>query len=778
MSSDFTLLAEHMQAVLGLPEASREGYLASLPEEIARQLRELLPFRNATFDLSQVPAVELALDVLAQPQPEFVGRWRVQRLLGRGGMASVYLVERSDGAIRQLAACKIGYARTELEDGLRRETATLLDLAHPGIAHVLDFGHTGGRPWLVSEFIEGADIVAWANERHLPFASRLELFERVLQAVAHAHERLLLHQDIKPGNILVDAAGHPRLIDFGLATVLSGRGDSPVAGYTPRYASPEQKRGETLTVRSDIFSLGVTLDVLLEGVAPARGSDDARAVIEKARHDEPEARYASAAAMAVDLRAICELRPVSARTATAGYRLKRFLQRNPVSVALVAFAVLSLVVGVGLALWQAQRATLAAREAQVSAAMARAVQDFLTRDILGRATPAAPGYDAKAGIEGVINAATAAVDARFASEPLTAAAVRAALAAIHRTLGHNEVAIEQAAESAHLYEAQLGTAHESTLTSRYLQAQALISAQRLDEAEQLLDAADNLAGSRLNEETPFALEAAVARGFLEGFRMRPEKALAAHQRAAELLAKLDPDDMVLHANITNNQAAALSRLKQPERAVELLLAAPLSRYSEPAQAVVHRSLAAAYRLLRDNDKALEHAKQAVELFRKVYGVDHYSTLTAYSTLSSIHHEMDDCPKALETGRIAWEGMRRIQDEMLQATLIERGNFGGKQFDCGQTDEGLPNVLAALDGLRRHYGADNWAAQAFTAYAAGYLEQVGRPADALAELEQLTQFLDDEDVLALIARLRETFSERGETELLARLEWLTGAMKQP
>ncbi len=364
MTSDFTRLSGHMQAVLDLAPDARDSYIDSLPPTIARQVRDLLQFQGASLDLSQVRGIELALDVLAEPLPTHIGRWTVLQPLGHGGMASVFQVERSEGAIRQLAACKIGYARTDLEDGLRRETVTLLDLNHPGIAHVLDFGHTDvGRPWMVSEYVEGSDIVSWSNDGDLPLAARLLRFEDVLSAVAHAHERLLLHQDIKPGNILVDTAGRPRLIDFGLASVLSGGGDSPVIGYTPRFASPEQKRGENLTVRSDIYSLGITLAALAERVAPSRGGDDVQAVIDKACRDDPAERYASAAAMAADLRAIRESRPITARANSKRYRVKRFLQRHPLPVALVA---LSIAVGVTATVWQARRAIDSARTAEAA----------------------------------------------------------------------------------------------------------------------------------------------------------------------------------------------------------------------------------------------------------------------------------------------------------------------------------------------------------------------------------------------------------------------------
>lgn len=772
MSLDFSLLAEHMQTLLGLSGAARDRYIDGLPPDAAAQVRELLQFESATLDLSHVPALELALDVLAQPLPEFIGRWRVQRLLGRGGMASVYLVERSEGAIRQLAACKIGHVRTELEDGLRRETATLLDLGHPGIATVLDFGHVGERPYMVSEFVEGADIVAWAQGKALPLAARLRLFEDVLSAAAYAHERLLLHQDIKPANVLVDTGGRPRLIDFGLATMLGGRGDSPVAGYTPRFASPEQKRNVRLTVRSDIYSLGVTLKVLLEDVAPARGLDDVQAVIAKACQEAPEARYASATAMAADLRAARESRPVTARAGGAGYRLLRFAQRHPQPVALGVLLVLSAALGIAATVWQARRAVAAAQVAETAAASAQTVQDFLVQDILGRANPADSEYDPSLGIVGVIDAAARGVDRRFVRDRRASAAVHGALASIYRSLGRYDEAFQHASVSVRQYEAALGAAHELTLGSRYLQVRTLASGQRLDEAARLLDETDRLAGERLGAQTRLALAAALARALTETNRLRGADALAAYQRAIALRATLDPDDFAMDAFLQNGLAEAHLRMGQAARAVVVLEALPLESYSRMNQAGTHRNLAWAHRELGAYDDALRHGQRAIELYRDIVGGDHYSTLAALGTLSYIHHLRKDCAAALAVGREAAEGMTRVYGTTRQSPLIERGNFGSKQFECGEREEGLRNLLAAVAGLREHYGATNAAAQSFAQAAADYLAQSGRPAEALAQLEgQPDEALREEDARAVLDRLQEAPAVRGNAALQARLDGL-------
>lgn len=783
MSNQFTLLARHVEAALQLSAAERDSHLATLPCDVAAQVRELLQFEHATLDLSQVAGLELALDVAAQPPPQHIGRWHVLELVGRGGMASVYRVERSEGAIRQIAACKVGYARTDLEDGLRRETAALLELGHPGIAGVLDFGHTdGGRPYMVSELVDGADIVSFANQQRLSLMDRLELFEHVLSAVAHTHERLLLHQDIKPDNILVTADGRPRLIDFGLAMMLGGAGDSPVLGYTPRYASPEQKRGGNLTVRSDIYSLGITLSMLLQGATCARRHGDVRAVIDKASREDPAGRYSSATAMAADLRAIRELRPIAAHAGRPGYRLKRFVQRHPLPLVLGALIVLSIGIGMAATLRQTQRAMASARTADAALVNAQAVKDFLIEDVLGRANPADPGYDPKNGIVGVLDNAAAAIERRFDRNPLAAAGIHAALAMAQRNLGRFEQAVSHAKRSADLYASELGVGHEFSLTSHYVEALAL-SAINVTEAQQVLDATDALAGERLNEHSRLALAAAQARAQIAQNRLLGPEALAAYQYVEQLQSRLLPDDASRAAWARSGIAEAYMRMNQPEQAIRALEAPAPELPSLVHQASRHRLLAMAHTRLGEPERALHHAQQAVALLRESLGDDAYSTLAAWGTLSNSYMLRGECDGALDAGRTAFEGMRRVYGEKVQSALIERGNLGDKQSRCGHHIEGLGNMMAASRGLRELHGADNAAFQAFNAGAAELLIQLERHDEALDRFDEMNEeTLREDDVRALLdtlgPKLESAESRRRLEVLQARVAVAPDVIAQP
>ncbi len=322
--------------------------------------------------------------------PQQIGPWRILREIGRGGMGVVYLGERADGAFRKQAAIKritTGMPDPGLDRRFRRERQILAALDHPGIARLLDGGATAeGRPYFVMEYIEGRPLLRHCQETGATLEERLRLFLLVCDAVEYAHERLIVHRDIKPGNILVAAGGVPKLLDFGLARVLDAPpgDDLTQAGMpllTPAYASPEQIRGEPFTVAGDVYSLGIVLYELLAGQRPYDVSSSslvemAKAICEveppppssaavpwrrrlagdldrisaKALAKDARLRYATVLELAQDLRRHLEGRPVRARPATLRYRLGKWLRRHRVAFPAAAAAAL-LILGFGAAAW-------------------------------------------------------------------------------------------------------------------------------------------------------------------------------------------------------------------------------------------------------------------------------------------------------------------------------------------------------------------------------------------------------------------------------------------
>ncbi len=297
-----------------------------------------------------------------------LGNWQIGRSLGAGGMGEVYLATRADGLYDQTAALKLIASNDRRTwDLFARERQVLANLEHSGIGRLIDGGVAeDGRPFLVMEHVDGVPIDVFAREKKLSREAVLRLFLKVCDAVSHAHGRLVLHRDIKPNNILVTADGTPRLIDFGVAGLLT-EDDETRAPMTLRYAAPEQLRGEAASVETDVFGLGATLHELLTGQTATRtgmslnvdaeGEPDAvKAILAKALADKPEDRYPSAEALGADIRAWLTNRPVQAVAGGTGYRFGLFLKRNALATTAVSAVILALGAGLAGTIWQAEEA--------------------------------------------------------------------------------------------------------------------------------------------------------------------------------------------------------------------------------------------------------------------------------------------------------------------------------------------------------------------------------------------------------------------------------------
>ncbi|HEV7503696.1 MAG TPA: serine/threonine-protein kinase [Thermoanaerobaculia bacterium] len=404
-------IKEVFSTALAVPPAMREAWLAeTLPADplLADEVRELVAVfeeGGAVFEvktLATVPDVpgELATAVAGLR----IGPYRILSELGRGGMGAVYLAVRADQAYEQRVAIKLVKRGMDTDDIVRRfvhERKILAALVHPNIARLIDGGSTiDGRPFFVMEYIEGRPITVFAQDKKLSVEDRLRLFVKVCSAVQFAHQNLIVHRDIKPGNLLVDRDGEPKLLDFGIAKLIA----PPAFGnlselthahrqpMTPDYASPEQLAGEPVTTATDIYGLGILLYELLVGQNPVgvakllgpgraerlpsqavRGLDgdrrrsrrlqgDLDTIVGKALEPEPQRRYATAAALAEDIERHLEQRPVKARPPTFGYRLGRTLVRQKLASALV----LSVAIFAGIAgyEWNARAHEAARAEAQ------------------------------------------------------------------------------------------------------------------------------------------------------------------------------------------------------------------------------------------------------------------------------------------------------------------------------------------------------------------------------------------------------------------------------
>ncbi len=372
-----------------LDAAARAAALAGLAPDIAPEVERMLAAAELTGVLDGGP---LGLGGGAAPQPATlaegakIGGFVIDRLLGRGGMGEVYLATRDDPSFRQQVALKLLRVDMAVDEKLfARERRMLARLDHPHIAHFIDGGVTPeGRLWMAMAYVEGETMSAWVRRVNPSLAQRLAVFRQVCEAAAHAHANLIVHRDIKPSNILIDRQGRARLLDFGVASLAEDPDRSGITGgvLTLHYASPEQLTAGPVTVATDIHALGLVLYTLLADTQPwgdsgsplstlvrrivedevrgpsraeARGpaaipasllAGDLDAIVLKALRKDPAERYPSVAALLADLDAHAEFRPVAARTATTGYRVKRFLRRYRWQTAAAAAVLVTLTGGI------------------------------------------------------------------------------------------------------------------------------------------------------------------------------------------------------------------------------------------------------------------------------------------------------------------------------------------------------------------------------------------------------------------------------------------------
>lgn len=462
---DNTRIENAFAAAIDLHGAERAAFVedfAARHPELAATLRALLDAdaeADRTVGAPVVRSLEtISIDELDPWVGRTLGAWTVLRRIGSGGMGAVFLAERS-GEFNQSAALKIMSAQLVRPDALVRfesERQILARLRHPHIATLIDGGtDEAGLPFLVIEYVEGLPVDRYCEEKGLGIRARIELVRTICSAVDYAHRNLVVHRDLKPSNILVDADGNPKLLDFGIAKLIAAgdaMGQAPgettesrptdrtephARAWTPEYASPEQVRGEPVSVATDVYALGVLLYRLLTGgrspygerggsrheiesaileteptkpsTAVSRPTEastssagassslaqspqalgrrlrgDLDTIILKCLQKEPERRYTSARALADDLGRYLALEPIEASADSFAYRARKFARRN--ASPLIA-ASLGLVAIVGLTGFYTFELAEERDEARLAAARAEEVSGFL-RGLFGAASPA------------------------------------------------------------------------------------------------------------------------------------------------------------------------------------------------------------------------------------------------------------------------------------------------------------------------------------------------------------------------------------------------------
>jgi len=406
--ADWNRVKDLFDRALGFPPAERAAFVASqaIGPEILAEVRSLLTAYEESPEFLEEAHPEIELGDSRGFAERRVGPWRLLREVGHGGMGVVWEAVRDDQEYQQRVAIKVlppGLLSPAKIARFREERQILASLTHPGIARLLDGGTASdGTPYLVMEYIEGERLDDWCEQHAPSLPQRLELFLAICAAVAYAHRHLVIHRDLKPANILVTAEGSAKLLDFGIAKLLNAEGGARQGStrtmpcLTPEYASPEQIRGESVSTATDTYSLGVVLYRLLTGRTPytadpenalemmraiceedpappsavaGAGARELRgeldAIVLQALRKDPENRYPTVRALADDVSAWLEGRPVAAHSLPWWQRSLRHIRRHKTQSLAVSAILLSILGGSLVSLWYARDAERARRVAEV-----------------------------------------------------------------------------------------------------------------------------------------------------------------------------------------------------------------------------------------------------------------------------------------------------------------------------------------------------------------------------------------------------------------------------
>ena len=432
----------------------------------------------------------------ALPPGSRIGPFELIAVLGEGGSSTVFRARRDLDGVSQEVALKVlrrGLYTPDAQRQFRREREALAQLRHPGIARLIDGGVTAdGVAYLALELVDGTPIVDYARAQRLDLRERLALFLQVCAAVDSAHRALIVHRDLKPSNVFVGRSQQPvasaphgllpgapgllpgdaqvKLLDFGIAKLLDRDDDTRTgaAAFTPAYAAPEQRDGGMITTATDVYALGILLCELVAGqrlgaagtrtpsslitgdeapgVLPAPPPATRRAlrgdldnIVLKAIEPEPERRYASAGALADDVRRMLDGRPVAAHPPSRLYRTRKFVQRHRGAVAATLLVLLALAAAFALVLWQAKVARDAQRSAERDAARANATRDFLIG--VFRASDPRVAQDKPRGevtARELLDSSAPRINSAFANDPPTRIALLGVVASVYRELGDND----------------------------------------------------------------------------------------------------------------------------------------------------------------------------------------------------------------------------------------------------------------------------------------------------------------------------------------------------
>jgi serine/threonine protein kinase/Tfp pilus assembly protein PilF len=678
--------------------------------------------------------------------PSTIGRYRILGILGEGGMGVVYEAEQDHP--RRTVALKViksGLSDLKLLRRFELELLALGRLHHPGIAQIYEAGTadygSGPQPYFAMEFIRGRSLLEYAESHQLKARQRLDLMARICDAVHHAHQRGIIHRDLKPGNILVDDAGQPKVLDFGVARAtdsdirMTAQTDLGQIVGTLAYMSPEQVHADPLELdtRSDVYALGILVYEILaqrlpykisprlhealraiqdDDPAPLRSVSrayrgDIETIVNKALEKDKARRYASAAELAADLRRYLKDEPIMARPASTLYQLRKFAHRHrPVAFAAIS-VFLVLIVGVIVSVRQASRAN---REAAAS----RAISEFLQNDLLAQASAAnqaQPKPDPDLKVRTALDRAAAKIAGKFDKQPEVEAAIRDTIGRTYLDLGILPDARAQLERALELRREVLGAKDPQTLKSMAQLGWAAFLQGKSSEAESILSNASEIQQRTLGKEHADTLGTLTTLATVYWSESKYVQAEALNRQILEIRRRVLGPENPTTLTIMNNLAIILDEEGKYAQAEALYLQTLESRRrvlgpEHPDTLSSMGNLAGVYWVQGRLAQAESLLSQTLDARRRVSGPEHPYTLIAASNLAGVYQDEGKFDQAETLYAQTLETQRRILGSEHIDTLKSVNNLASVNLDEGKYTQAEAMFSQNLEIRRRVLGPEH------------------------------------------------------------------------
>jgi len=680
-----------------------------------------------------------------------IGDYRILRLLGEGGMGTVYLAEQLHP--RRAVALKVvraGFVTPALLRRFEFESQVLARLHHPGIAQVFEAGvlDSAGesRPFFAMEFVEGVTLDVFARAHSVEIRALVEVMAKIADAVHHAHQKGVIHRDLKPGNVLIDGSGQPKVLDFGVAratdadlqaaTMQTDVGQ--LVGTLP-YMSPEQIVGDphALDTRTDVWSLGVMLYEMVTGRLPfdfarvtfaeaarmvrddpvpaARSLAswlpiDLGTIVHKALEKDRDRRYASANDFASDLRAYLDDRPIMARPPSRTYHFVKFVRRNRTLTAALGVTGLSLVAATAISSAGLRRADAARVEAERESTRKSAMMSFLTEDLIGAADPAVSD-DRDLTVRAALDRGAAQIDRAFEADPEARYQLHVAVGSLYAALGHVPEARPHLETALSIARERRGDDHADVFVAeRHLGLLERDAGQSDDAVSRLRSTAERAMGAYGAD----SLEYAEARSDYGSACIVKGEPIVAEQEigaAVPVLTAHHGADARQTLMARHNLATALARQGRLEESAVIqqeILDLRLSRHGErhPDTLSSLNNLATTLTELGRTEESEKLLRRVIEVRTSLLGAEHLATITARMNLAHLLLSAQRLDEGAPVVRENFEMLNRVHGEDHPHTLTTLNHLAILTEDLGDWPEAERLYREAIVRWERSAGTKN------------------------------------------------------------------------